>query len=460
MARTYRKNRNKSTTYKKTRQNQAGSCGNLQIIDRDEALNHDNETLSHDVSTSLSQPVTVELPVSLADVIHGVSDEIERLAGEAGLRIMQAVTQSEIDSIVGDRGKHDPDRQAYRWGSQGGYAVLAGKKVPLRRGRVRDRDGKEITLQSYERFQSPPRRQKSVTRKLIRGISTRKYEQAIEDFTDGYGISRSAVSREFIQATRGTLRQLCERRIDELGRIVVLMMDGKEIAGESVIVALGVDEQGTKHVLGLMQGGTENSRVVQHLLDDLIERGFNTSHPMLIVLDGSKALRKAVNRTFGHECPVQRCQIHKRRNVVDHLSKEYQRSVDQRLRTAYAMNDYDQAMKQLLKTVTWLDRINPSAANSLREGLEETLTLHRLGLPEGIRKSLQSTNLIESAFSVAQTVTGRVKRWRGGDMRLRWMASGLLAAEQKFRKIRGYQMMPKLLAALDQGKVDSTSAAA
>ena len=453
MVRTYRKNRSKSTTHTNTRQNKAVGRGNVRIIDRDEAL-------SHDVSTALSRSVTVELPVSLADVIDGVSDEIERLAGEAGLRIMQAVTQSEIDSIVGDRGKHDPNRQAYRWGSQGGYAVLAGKKVSLRRGRVRDCDGKEIALQSYERFQSPPRRQESVTRKLIRGISTRHYDKAIEDFTEGYGISKSAVSREFIQATRGTLKQLCERRIDELGRIVVLMLDGKEIAGESVIVALGVDEQGTKHILGLMQGGTENSRVVQHLLDDLIERGLTTSHPMLIVLDGGKALRKAVNRTFGHECPVQRCQIHKRRNVVDHLPKEYQGSVDQRMRTAYAMNDYDQALKQLHKTVTWLEGINPSAANSLREGLEETLTLHRLGLPEGVRKSLQSTNLIESAFSVAHTVTSRVKRWQGGDMRLRWMASGLLAAEQKFRKIRGYQMMPKLLAALDQGKVDSTSAAA
>jgi len=467
MVRTYRKNRSKSTTNKNTRQNKAGCRGNLRIINRDEALNHDNETLNHknealnhNVSTALNQSVTVELPVSLADVIHGVSDEIERLAGEAGLRIMQAVTRAEIDSIVGDRGKHNPDRQAYRWGSQGGYAVLAGKKVPLRRGRVRDRDGKEITLQSYERFQSPPRRQESVTRKLIHGISTRHYDKAIEDFTDGYGISRSAVSREFIRATQGTLRQLCERRIDELGRIVVLMLDGKEIAGESVIVALGVDEQGTKHILGLMQGGTENSRVVQHLLDDLIDRGLNASQPMLVVLDGGKALRKAADKTFGSTGFVQRCQIHKRRNVVDHLPKEYQGSVDQRMRTAYAMNDYDQALKQLLKTVTWLDRINPSAANSLSEGLEETLTLHRLGIPEGIRRSLQSTNLIESAFSVAQTVTGRVKRWRGGDMRLRWMASGLLAAEQKFRKIRGYKQMSKLFAALDQGKVDSTSAAA
>jgi len=209
-----------------------------------------------------------------------------------------------------------------------------------------------------------------------------------------------------------------------------------------------------------MQGATENSTVVQHLLDDRIERGLNTKQRMLIVLDGSKALRKAVNKTFGDRCPVQRCQIHKRRNVKDHLPQEYQGSADQRIRTAYAMKDYEQAKDQLLKTVAWLEGITPSAANSLKEGLEETLTLHRLGLPETLRRSLQSTNLIESALSVAADVTRRVKRWRGGDMRLRWSAAGLVHAEKNFRRIRGYKLMPKLLDALDRGDVAESSRAA
>lgn len=409
---------------------------------------------------ALSGRVAVELPVSLAEVVGGMSEAIERLAGEAGLRLMGAVLEAEVDSLAGRKGRHDPDRAVYRWGSQGGYAVLAGKKIPLRRPRVRDREGREVELESYARFQSPPRRQGSILKKLVHGISTRKYEEAVEDFADGYGISRSALSRELVQGARGMLQELCERRIGALGRLVVLMIDGQAVAGEQVIAALGVDETGRKHILGLVQGSTENSTVVQHLLDDLIERGLDPTQRMLSVLDGAKALRKAVNKTFGECCEVQRCQVHKRRNVADHLSDEYKRSVDQRMRTAYAMKSYKEAKAQLLKTVAWLERINVSAAASLREGLEETLTLHRLGLPEALRKSLSSTNLIESAFSVARNVTARVKRWRGGDMRLRWSAAGLLEAEKNFRRVRGYKLMPKLLFALDRGAVAESATAA
>ena len=197
--------------------------------------------------------------------------------------------------------------------------------------------------------------------------------------------------------------------------------------------------------------------MVQHLLDDLIDRGLDPKQKMLLVLDGSKALRKAVKKMFGDDCPVQRCQLHKRRNVAELLPKEYQGTADQRMRTAYTMADYEQAKTQLLKTVDWLERINPSAAGSLREGLEDTLTLHRLGVPAELRKSLQSTNLIESALSVTETIIGRVKRWRGGDMRLRWTAAGLLMAEKQFRRIRGYKLIPKLLTALDSDKAKLVS---
>lgn len=441
MARRYRKTRPASN-----RKQRGASRGEpLEIVGQDEVL---------------AGRVAVELPVSLANVIEGMSEEIERLAGTAGLLIMREVMAAEVTSLAGPKGKHDADRRVFRWGEQAGYAVLGGSKVSIDHPRVRDGHGHEVTLQSYERFQSPPRRQQSIVQKLVQGISTRKYEKAVEAFTDGYGISKSAVSRELVAATRGALQKLCERRIDELPRLVALLIDGKAFAGEQVIAALGVDETGKKHVLGLVQGGTENSTVVQHLLDDLVERGLDTQQPMLIVLDGSQALRKAVKKTFGDDCPVQRCQIHKRRNVKDHLPKEYQASADQRIRTAYAMKEYDQAKAQLLKTVEWVDGINPSAANSLKEGLEETLTLHWLGLPESLRKSLQSTNLIESALSVAADVTRRVKRWRGGDMRLRWTAAGLLEAEKNFRRIRGYRGMAKLVTALAQHKVAQSSRAA
>jgi len=400
----------------------------------------------------LSGRVTVELPVSMAEIIGGVSSEIERLAGEAGLLIMQSVMEAEVESLAGPKGRHDPDRQVTRWSGQQGYVALGGKKIKVTRPRLRSMDGHEVALTSYERFQSSPRRQSSIVRKLINGISTRKYTSAVEDFTEGYGISKSAVSRELIAATRDSLQSLCERRLDTIGRLAVLLIDGKPIKGECVVVALGVDIKGKKHVLGLVQGGTENSTVVQHLLADLIDRGLDPKQKMLLVLDGSKALRKAVKKMFGDDCPVQRCQLHKRRNVTELLPKEYQGSADQRMRTAYAMANYDQAKAQLIKTVDWLEGINPSAAGSLREGLEDTLTLHRLGVPEALRRSLKSTNLIESALSVTETVMGRVKRWRGGDMRLRWTAAGLLMAEKRFRRICGYQQMPNLIAALDADK--------
>lgn len=400
-----------------------------------------------DKSQVLAGRVGIELPAWVGEIIENVSQEAEQLAGEAGLLIMKAVMDAEVESLAGPKGKHDSDRTATRWTAQPGYVVLAGKKVPMIKPRVRTQTG-EVNLRSYEQFQSAPRRQASIYKKLVNGISTRKYEQAIDDFTQGYGISKSAVSRQMVEATRGALQKLCERRIDELGPMAVLMIDGKQLHGACVIIALGVDLQGKKHTLGLVQGATENSVVVQQLLDDLIERGLDAARPMLIVLDGSKALRKALRQTFGDRSPVQRCQIHKRRNVKDLLPKEYQRSVDQRMRTAYGMKDYEQAKAQLEKTAAWLEGINPSAAASLREGLEETLTLHRLGLPEPLRRSFQSTNLIESALSVASDVTANVKRWRAGDMRLRWIAAGLLAAEKQFRRVRGHKLMPKLITAL------------
>lgn len=413
-----------------------------------------------DKSQFLDGRVSIALPASVAQIIEGVSQEAEQLAGEAGLLIMKAVMDAEVESLAGSKGKHDPHRTATRWTAQPGYVVLAGKKVPVIKPRVRTLTGGEVNLRSYQRFQSAPRRQASVYKKLINGISTRKYEKAIEDFTEGYGISKSAVIREMVQATRGALQRLWERRIDELGPLAVLMIDGKQLYGECVVTALGVDVKGHKHILGLVQGATESSTVAQQLLDDLVERGLDATKPMLIVLDGSKALRKAVRKTFGDKSPVQRCQLHKRRNVKDLLAQAYQRSADQRIKAAYGMKDYDQANAQLEKTVGWLEGINPSAAASLREGLEETLTLHRLGLPEQLRKSFQSTNLIESALSVASDVADHVKRWRAGDMRLRWIAAGLLAAEKRFRRVRGYKLMPKLIAALGSSVIAGETQAA
>lgn len=215
------------------------------------------------------------------------------------------------------------------------------------------------------------------------------------------------------------------------------------------VVALGVDETGRKHVLGLVQGATENATVVQGLLDDLVERGLHPQAKRLYVLDGAKALRAAVKKTFGDASPVQRCQVHKQRNVAGYLRDEHQGQLVRRLRAAYGLTKYGAAKKLLMQTVDWLEEINPSAAASLREGLDETLTLHRLKVPEELRRSLRSTNLIEDGLSLPVDLTRRVKRWRGGDMRLRWTAAGLLAAERRFHRIKGCKSMPVLMAALE-----------
>jgi transposase-like protein len=242
---------------------------------------------------------------------------------------------------------------------------------------------------------------------------------------------------------------LAERRFDGV-RIPVIYMDGVQYAGETMTVALGVLENGTKRVLGVRQGATENAAVCTTLIEDLQERGLDTSQPTLLVLDGSKALHAAVKRVWGRNALIQRCQVHKKRNVREHLPEKHWDELSRQLHAAYSGTDFDEALRRLKTTARWLERLNPDAAASLREGMEETLTVVRLGVPELLRRTLATTNPIESAFSVAQNVTRRVKRWREGDMRQRWCVAGLLRAESKFRRVKGYRHMSELLKALDR----------
>jgi putative transposase len=231
---------------------------------------------------------------------------------------------------------------------------------------------------------------------------------------------------------------LCERRLEDLN-LVVLMIDGIHFGGQVLVVALGIAEGGEKHVLGVWQGATENTAVVKGLLEDLVDRGLDLKRRYLVVMDGSKALRAGVERVFGEQVEVQRCQIHKRRNVREYLPENCQKDYDRRMRNAYAMNNYAEAKEALQKIFRQLERINPSAARSLEEGLEETLTVHRLGIGGVLRRKLATTNPIESCLSTVQRVARNVKRWREGDQPLRWTATGLLEAEKKFRRIKGYQ---------------------
>ena len=399
-----------------------------------------------------------QLLLPLEDFVDGVREDIEALAGDCGLFLMLKIMEVERERLCGARYAHDGNRRAFRHGFQDGYVVFAGRKVDLKRPRAMSVSGKEIPLSTYRRFQRDGRMQRAVSNKIVHGLSTRKYEEVLEDLVEGYGVRKSSVSRHFIRATANELQTLVEGPLSDLS-LCALMLDGIEFAGVVLIVALGVDARGKKHVLGLWQGSTENAAVCKALLDDLIHRGFDPKRRMLVVIDGSKALRKAVANVFGEDACVQRCHLHKRRNVRDHLPPEHQADVDRRIRAAYQMRDYRDAKQSLLTVVRHLERMNPSAARSLQEGLEETLNVNKLGLPEIMHQSFSTSNLIESAFSVVRDVTQNVKRWQGGDHVQRWAAAGLLFAERKFRRVKGYRFMRQLVEAIRPG-LDETEKAA
>lgn len=378
----------------------------------------------------------------MLDLILDMKHDIEAVSAELGLRIMHRYMDQEVKGRCGPWG----EQTHYRHGSQAGYVVFHGRKVPIVRPRLREKAGGEATLQSYQLFQQDGRMQRAVARKLIRQVSTRNYAGVIEDCLEGYGVGKSSVSEHWKNATAAELQRLCQRPMPS--HLVGLLLDGQSFRGEHLIVALGVDGEGQKHVLGLWQGATENSTVTRALLADLRERGLDTESAMLVVVDGAKALHKAVKEVFGERALIQRCRVHKLRNVLEHLPKEKQQQAAWRLRGAWAKATPQDALKELRGIVKWLDAINPSAARSLEEGLEETLTLHRLGVNELLRRSLSSTNLIESCFARTEAWTRRVKRWRNGKMVLRWGAAALLVAEAGFRRIRGHRHLGELKAAL------------
>jgi len=291
---------------------------------------------------------------------------------------------------------------------------------------------------------------------VMRGVSTRHYQEVVPELAERCGVSRSAVSRQLQQASAGALQRLCERRFDEIDPLVIYL-DGKHFGGHQVISAVGVDSEGRKHVLGLTEGATENAVVVKGLLEELVERGVTPGRKRLFVIDGSKALRKAIAEVYGATCPVQRCRTHKLRNVLGYLPKEMQAQVAAVLRAGWKL-DPKEGMARLRTQIEWLERCYPKAAASLREGLESAsggFTINRLGLSPMLRKCLATTNVIESSMSGAENRTGRVTRWRSGEMCLRWGCLGhpALETEKNFRKIIGHQDLWMLKAVLDEGRL-------
>jgi putative transposase len=390
----------------------------------------------------------VQIVLPLAEMVGWLRRGVGELIRQAGLQLMDLLMQEEVRELVGERSQRQAARTANRWGSEQGYCIVMGQKVPVKRPRVRTTDDTEVRLGSYEMFHRGEPPTETVWEKLMLGLSTRKYGQAVREFTEAYGLEKSAVSEHFIEASRAKLKEMMERRLDKL-RLCALLIDATPFEGQQMVAALGIAEDGRKIILGIRQGATENAIVVGELLGDLANRGLDFAAPRLYVLDGGKALTAAVKQYAGESAAIQRCQVHKRRNVLDHLSDEHKPAVARKLNAAYALEDYAAAQQALNALHRELMDLNPSAARSLGEGMEETLTVHRLHVPMQLRKTLSSTNVIESAFSIVEQVCRNVKRWHGGDQRERWVGSGLLVAQRQFRKVTGHKQIPALLRGLE-----------
>jgi len=390
----------------------------------------------------------VQMMLPMAEMVGWLRKGVGELVRQAGLQLIQLLMEEEVKQLVGERSRPAPGRTANRWGSERGYCVVMGQKVPVDRPRVRSTEDREIRLGSYEMFHRGEPLTERVWEKLMLGLSTRQYGKAVREFTEAYGLEKSAVSEHFIEASRTKLKELMERRLEKK-KFCALLIDATPFEGQQMVAALGITADGSKMILGIRQGATENATVVGELLGDLMHRGLDFTEPRLYVLDGGKALHTAVRKYAGEAAPIQRCQVHKRRNVLDHIADDDRDVVARKLNAAYALEDYEAAKQALDGLHRELMHLNPSAARSLAEGLEETLTVHRLHVPQQLRTTLASTNVIESAFAIVERVCLNVKRWHGGDQRERWVGSGLIVAEKQFRRIRGHKQLPVLLRVLE-----------
>jgi transposase-like protein len=372
-----------------------------------------------------------------------------------GLGVLAELMEAEVTEVVGPKGRHDPERTAVRHGHEPGEVTLGGRRVSVERPRVRATDDSgEVGLSVYRYFADRDPFSRIVLERMLAGVSCRRYGRTQEPVgakvdDAARGVSKSAISRTFIERTRDALAELMRRRLDDV-RLAVLMLDGIELKGRTNIVALGITTEGVKIPLGLWEGSSENTTVATALLTDLIERGLDTTQGVLTVIDGSKALRRAVRDVLGERSPVQRCIRHKERNVLDHLPERERAGVRRRLRAAWDERDHARALDRLEHLAAELERAHPGAAASLREGMTETLTLTRLGITGSLRRTLVSTNPIESMIECVRRTSRNAKRWQSGEMSLRWTAAGMLEAKRQFRRIIGYQQLAKLAVAIER----------
>lgn len=395
----------------------------------------------------LSLPGEVQL--ALDDLAGSVREGLLALSVGVGLKVMDELLEEELVALVGPKGRHDPERTATRHGSRRGQVVLGGRKVQVRRPRARSLDGRELPLRTYAHFASNDLLCERTVETMLAGLSTRRHRVALEPTgTEERSVSKSAVSRRFVARTRQALAELMARPVPD--DLVVLMLDGVQLAGHTCLCALGIRAEGTKVPLGLWEGASENAAVCRRALADLGERGLTAEQGLLVVIDGSKALRKAVADALGARAAIQRCRRHKQENVLGHLPEAERPWVKRKLREGWALDDANLAERRLRELARALEPRRPGAAASLREGLVETLTITRLGISSqrALGRTLASTNPIESMLSICRERARNVKRWRGGEMALRWTAAGMLDAERSFRRVKGFRELPRLAAAL------------
>jgi putative transposase len=414
--------------------------------------------------SSQIQPVAAtalpeRVSVAMSEIAENMQEGLLALAVGAGLQVMQALMEADVTELAGPKGKHDEARTAVRHGRERGSVTLGGRRVPVTRPRVRAADGsRELSIAAYELFTSTEILGKMAMEQMLAGLSTRRYPVGLEPVGErvaekSSATSKSAVSRRFVAMTETALAELLAADLSGLD-LVALMIDGVHFAESCCVVALGIGIDGVKHPLALVEGSTENATLVTGLLVDLRGRGLDVTRPMLVGLDGSKALRRAVLDVFDHPV-IQRCQLHKIRNVKDHLPQRLRSSVGRRMTDAYHADSALEAEAALLTLAKELDRTHPGAAASLREGLDETLTVLRLGVPPTLARTLRSTNCIESMISVCREHAGNVKRWRDGQMALRWCAAGMIEAGKQFRRVNGHLHLPTLRAALEREVAES-----
>jgi putative transposase len=386
---------------------------------------------------------------ALGDLIGAAKEGLLALSVEVGLGVLYELLELEVDEVVGPKGRWNRERTAVRHGHEDGEVTLGGRRVAVKRPRARTVDGEsEVTMRTYEYFADRDRLGRLALERILAGVSTRKYRR-VQDPVGAQtekrerSTSRSAVSRAFVARTREALWHLMSRQLADL-RLAVVMLDGIEIKGRTNVVALGITTEGDKLALGLWSGSTENATVASALLSDLVSRGLDVEQGVLFVIDGSKALRKAIRQVFGDEVPVQRCVRHKERNVLELLPERDRPPIKRRLAQAWQETDHPEALDQLRRLAVELDHEHPGAAASLREGMEDTLTVTRLGITGKLKRTLQSTNPCESMIGTVRAIQRNVKNWSSGEMCLRWTAAGMLEAETRFRKVEGYRGLAQL----------------